>query len=74
MGASLADGGLLKSTPKVNQGGRLGPPRWLNSLREKYFLRHRLTSVAKAAVGSRTVIAALKRCATQNQVQHPKIE
>jgi len=37
-------------------------------LRKNSLVAHILTSAAKADTQSRTVIAALKRCATQNQM------
>src|ERR1039457_3408715 len=42
----------------------------LNRLRKKCLPRGSLTSAAKAGVGNGPVTAALKRCATQNQVLH----
>ena len=50
-------------------------PEWFlsrstNRLLTKSFATHSLTSAAKAAGENKTAIAALKRCATQNQVQH----
>jgi general secretion pathway protein G len=39
-------------------------------LLKKHFLRHSLTAAAKAGTENEPAIAALKRCATQNQVQH----
>jgi hypothetical protein len=36
---------------------------------EKYFQRRSLTSAAKAGTENKPVIAALKRCATQNQAR-----
>src|SRR5208282_517360 len=42
-------------------------PCWL---RKKYLLRRSLTPAAKAGTENRRVIAALKRCAAQNQVQY----
>jgi len=42
----------------------------LSRLRNKCFLRGSLTAAAKAGAENKPVIAALKRCATQNQAQH----
>ena len=42
----------------------------LNRLLKKFFATHSLTSAAKAAGEDKPVFAGLKRCATQNQVQH----
>src|SRR5208282_3887139 len=42
----------------------------LNNLRKKYFLYHSPTSAAKADFENTAFIAAVNRCATQNQVQH----
>jgi hypothetical protein len=39
-------------------------------LRKKYCLRRSLTSAAKADSENKPSIAAVNRCATQNQVQH----
>jgi hypothetical protein len=39
-------------------------------LRKKCFLRRTVTSAAKAGAENKPVIAAVNRCATQNQVQH----
>jgi hypothetical protein len=39
----------------------------LNSLRKKYSLRRSATSAAKAGIENKPVIAALKRCATQDR-------
>ena len=41
----------------------------LNNLRKKCLLGDSFTSAAKAAAESRRVIAAVNRCATQNQAQ-----
>src|SRR5208282_4184342 len=43
---------------------------FLNSLRKEYLLYHSLTSAAKADTENTAAIAAVNRCATQNQVQH----
>jgi hypothetical protein len=40
-------------------------------LRKKHFLRRSLTAAAKADDSNKPVIAALKRCATQNQSARP---
>ena len=45
-------------------------PARLNSWREKYLQRRRLTSAAKAASENKPLIAAVNRCATQKQRQH----
>jgi hypothetical protein len=42
----------------------------LNRLRKKYLPRRSRTSAAKASSENKPVIAAVNRCATQNQVQH----
>jgi hypothetical protein len=44
-------------------------PAQSSRLRKKYFLRRRITSAVKADDENKRVTAALKRCATQNQVQ-----
>ena len=41
----------------------------LNSLRKKYLSRRGVTSAAKAGTENKLVVAAVNRCATQNQVQ-----
>jgi capsule polysaccharide export protein KpsE/RkpR len=42
----------------------------LNSLRKKCLSRRSRTSAAKAGTENRPFIAAVNRCATQNQMQH----
>jgi hypothetical protein len=42
----------------------------LNRLRKKYLLCRGLTAAAKADSENELLIAAVNRCATQNQVQH----
>ena len=42
----------------------------LKRLRKKYLLYNSLTAAAKADTENTAVIAAVNRCATQNQVQH----
>ena len=51
----------------MNQLTNAGKP---SRLLKEYFLRHSLTAAAKAGAGNEPAIAALKRCAAQNQVQH----
>jgi hypothetical protein len=41
----------------------------LNGLRKKYLSRRSVTSAAKAGTENKLVVAAVNRCATQNQVQ-----
>jgi hypothetical protein len=45
-------------------------PAHLKRLRKKSFPYRGLTSAAKAEFEDKAVIAAVNRCATQNQVQH----
>jgi hypothetical protein len=54
---------VSESSPNTNAIS--GPSR----LRKKYFLAGRVTSVAEANVENRLVVAAVNRCATQNQEQ-----
>jgi hypothetical protein len=42
----------------------------LNRLRKKCFSACSLTAAAKAGAENKPLIAAVNRCATQNQVQH----
>src|SRR3981081_4088054 len=45
-------------------------PAHFDRLQKKYLPRRSRTSVAKAGSEHKPVIAAVNRCATQNQVQH----
>jgi hypothetical protein len=47
----------------------LGAAR-IHRLRKKCLLRRSLTSAAKADTENKPIIAAVNRCATQNQVHH----
>ena len=66
-------GKSLGTIGTTDQNERALPPRYpsvfpgLSSLRKNSFTTHILTSAAKAANENKVLIAALKRCATQNQ-------
>ena len=51
-------------------GGFLVKLHSSSRLRRDSLTAHLMTSAAKAVTQSKGIIAALKRCATQNQVQH----
>jgi hypothetical protein len=54
---------------KVGSGESLTARPVPNRLRKKYVPRRSLTAAAKADSENKPVIAAVNRCATQNQVQ-----
>jgi len=66
-----------KNIPQALERGHIfySLPARVNSLGKNSFATRILTSAAKAATQNKAVIAALKRCATQNappKMRHPK--